>query len=352
MAKLCMMRYGCTLSFTHGNSAHMMTEAQKHNKTRNKGWTIATSRNLTNYLMRLDFTSVPGTPYAITLTIPARYMNYVSSTQFHTMLAAWIRHARRRYGLIHYYWIIEFTAQGTPHIHMTIWCINTTTVYNRHTQSHETIHLPPLITQTAMLTNWITICAKHDIPATLTAQNFRPIDNTPETWLAYTAKHATRGITHYQRRLDHMPQDWQTHPGAMWGHDRKLSHYQTDWIEIPMNADAFWILRRKIRHQLEQQAHYITDPVKRRKTITTTRRLLKHPLTSDEMKRKHYARTHGIPFLPQHAFTGIRAWLPPHIQQTLIHELTTNNTHTNNRQPLTGTPQSGQQHHTPFPTSS
>lgn len=334
MPKLCMMRYGCTLSFTRGLSSKDMTDAQKHNKTANRGWTTAATRNLTNWLMKLDFTHVPGTPYAMTLTIPASHMDHVSSQQLHRMLGTWIRTAKRYRGLLHYYWLIEFTAQGTPHIHMTVWCTQTRQAYNRHTRRYDAVLLPPYITQLVMVDDWLTICDHEHIPARAEAQDVRPVDNTPEAWLAYTAKHSTRGVAHYQRRLDNMPPDWREHPGAMWGHDRNIGDYQADWLETGMDMHAFWKTRRLIRQQLERQARRIPDPVRRGKAIAATRRMLKHPLTREERQRKQWMEDNDMTFYPKSAFAGIRAWMTPEDQLAILDRLID--------EPHTGQPRSGQ----------
>ncbi|MBW3092397.1 hypothetical protein KIH79_05455 [Bifidobacterium sp. 82T10] len=321
MPKLRMMHNGCSLSFAQGVSDRDMNECQKHNKTENRGWTMATTRNLTTYLMRLNFTRIPGTPYAVTLTIPADSMNTVTPRQLHAMLASWIRRQQHKHGLLHYYWLIEFTAMGTPHIHMTIWCEDTTRVYNRHTRQHETMTLPPITTQTTMLTDWVRLCTDHGIPSSLTAQNFRPIDDTPEGWLAYTAKHSARGLKHYQRRLDNMPSDWRQHPGAMWGHDRQLTTQQAAYIDLPMNKEAFWTLRRQLRKRLEQQARGIANPRKRGRAIAATRRMLKRPLTGKDQKQQQWMEDNDLPFLPVSAFMGVTAWLSPQAQQELVEQL-------------------------------
>lgn len=321
MAKLRMMNYGCSLSFASGLSARDMSEAQKHNKHANRGWTKATTRNLTNYLMSLDFPSVDGAPYAFTLTIPATCMDRVSSAELHGLLAAWLRRCRRYYGMAHYYWLIEFTAQGTPHIHLTVWCHDTRQLYDRRTRQYVMVDLPPVTTQTLMLVEWIRLCETHDIPARMTGQLFRPVEDTPEAWLAYTAKHSTRGIEHYQRRLDNMPEDWQQHPRAMWGHDRNLTNMQADQWDLPMSTEAFWQFRRTIRRHLIQQARRIKDPRKRGKAISATRRMLKHGISPEEAHRKRWLDDNER-FLPQSAFLGIRAWMSPQEQLAVCKEIT------------------------------
>lgn len=320
MPKLRMMRYGCSLSFASGLSGRDMGEQQKHNKRRNRGWTKAATRNLTNFLMRMDFPQVEGTPYAFTLTIPARHMDAVGSGLLHRLLADWIRGQHRRHGLAHYYWIIEFTAAGTPHIHMTCWCRESHTVYDRHTRTYRSEPLPAMRTQLLMLLDWVTMCEKAGIPSQLSAQDFRPIDDTPEAWMAYTAKHSARGVAHYQRRLDAMPDDWRMRPGAMWGHDRALSDAQADCWDLHMSKEAFWQFRRVIRKHLEQQARQIKDPQKRGKAIAATRRMLKQGITAEEAHRKRWLNDDER-FLPKSAFMGVRAWMSPEEQASVWREI-------------------------------
>lgn len=313
-----------------------MSETQKHNRSRNRGWTLAATRNLTNFLMRLDFPRVEGVPYAFTLTIPAKCMDWVSSELLHRLLSDWIRRQRRLRGLVHYCWLIEFTSAGTPHIHMTCWCSETRSAYDRHIRGYANAPLPAISTQLLMLSDWVTLCEMAGIPSRLDAQNFRPIDDTPEAWLAYSAKHSARGVAHYQRRLDIMPPDWKRHPGAMWGHDRALSDAQVDCWDLHMSKEAFWQFRRVIRKHLEQQARQIKDPQKRGKAITSTRRMLRHGITAEEAHRKRWLND-GERFLPKSAFMGIRAWMSPEEQRAVWQEIA-NGPYSQLYRPLIGQP--------------
>lgn len=337
MPRMRVMRYGCTLSFAHGLAAPDMTDSQKHNRQRNRGWTPATSRNLANFLMSLNLDRVDGTPYAMTLTIPAACEEPVDPDLLHAMLAMWIRRQQRLRGLVHYYWLLEFTRQGTPHIHLTVWCREERTMYDRHARAYRTISLPPMDTQAIMLADWVSICNDNGLPARMTGQDFRPVDATPQGWLSYTAKHSVRGVAHYQRRYSSMPEKWRDRPGAMWGHDRDLSKARNGTIDVPMSREAFWALRRIIRRHLVNQAKRITNPSKRGKAIAASRRMLKRGLTLDERQAKQQADANGWEWRPKSAFMGLRAWLSPEEQHDILTELLTG-PHADYYRPLVGRP--------------
>ena len=71
-------------------------------------------------------------------------------------------------------------------------------------------------------------------------------------WSQYVAKHAARGVRHYQRSGDGIPPEWRGLTGRVWGHRgnwpvRKPSRYQLDGRE---GDGAFFAFRRLVRGQL------------------------------------------------------------------------------------------------------
>lgn len=257
-----------------------------------QGWTYAVARRNEQTLQSIDFGAIDGYVYAITLTIPASAMHAVMPDQFHKWLDNWIKSARRR-GMLHDYWILEFTAAGTPHLHITAWMAE---------HCDEDVQ--------RLLLAWLRIIRRDNIYGTVSAQDARPVITaaaadpdfigpaTPERWLWYLAKHASRGVAHYQRQMKNMPAAWQEHSGRMWGHDRKLPLKPPQ--RVTLSTQAFWIIRRWARNWLKSEASGDSNDAKRRRGITTCRRLLK--CADPELS----------------ATRGIGAWCPDRVAIQLI----------------------------------
>lgn len=232
-----------------------------------RGWTYAVARRNEQTLQRIDFSAIDGNAYAITLTIPAGSMHAVAPKQFHQWLDNWLKTAHR-YGMLHYYWILEFTAIGTPHLHITIWMPD---------------HCDEEVQK--LLLAWLRILKRSEVHGSITAQDARPVvvaatddphftgEPTPERWLWYLAKHASRGVAHYQRQIKNMPAEWKSHSGRVWGHDRKLPLKAPE--KMATSQQAFWIVRRWARNWLKAEAAIMPDSEKRRHAISTCRRFLK-----------------------------------------------------------------------------
>lgn len=289
----------------HGMSATYRTETRREplvdletgeiiapKRSTCQGWTPAVARRNEQTLQCINFDVIDGYVYAVTLTIPSTAMYTVTPRQFHRWLDNWLKSARRR-GMLHFYWILEFTAAGTPHLHITIWMAG---------------HCDDDIQR--LLLSWLHILNRSQVHASITAQDARSVVTaaadapdftgpaTPERWLWYLAKHSSRGVTHYQRQIETMPPEWQEHSGRMWGHDRGLP------LKLPtkmaLSRRAFWIVRRWARNWLTAEAATNPSPDKRRRGISACRRFLK--CTDPELS----------------ASRGLGAWCPDRVALQLI----------------------------------
>lgn len=178
----------------------------------------------------------------------------------------------KRHGMRHYYWILEFQASGNPHLHVLVWL------------DHEP---EPLETFKA-LRSWVGILNKSGVGARLQGQIWEPIDvgaeitvdgetvpAHPERVLMYLAKHAARGVAHYQRQIENMPDDWQYRSGRVWGHDRGLPLCEQQDVEC--DYPTFHRFRRLVRRWRLAEAQAIKDTERRRAAISQARRCLKCP---------------------------------------------------------------------------
>lgn len=107
----------------------------------------------------------------------------------------------------------QWQRRGVPHLHCAIW----------FPDAYDTI------TPTRA---WVEVASAYG--AGLRGQHARIIDG-PVGWFQYLAKHAARGVKHYQRTADSIPEGWQKKTGRVWG---KVGH---------------WPVQEKVRLNLQDQ---------------------------------------------------------------------------------------------------
>ena len=242
-----------------------LTAFNQPERTATRGWTPNVARRNEQRLQQIDFDAVEGVPAFVTLTMPSGQMGDVSAAMFHGWLKRWLQYMKR-HGMSHYYWILEFQASGNPHLHVLVWLDHTP---------------DPLETYRA-LRSWVGILNKSDVGARLQGQIWENIDvggelvvdgervpAHPERVLMYLAKHAARGVAHYQRQIENMPEDWQYRSGRVWGHDRSLPLREQEDFET--DYPTFWTFRRLVRRCRLAEARSIKDADRRRAAIVQAR---------------------------------------------------------------------------------
>lgn len=271
-----------------------LTAFQPPERTATKGWTVNVARRNEQRLQQVDFDAIEGFPAFVTLTMPAQQMADVSAAMFHSWLKSWLRYMKR-HGLLHYYWILEFQATGNPHLHVLVWL-------DREWEPLETFKA---------LRSWVGILNKSDVGARLQGQIWEAIDvggelvvdgervpAHPERVLMYLAKHAARGVAHYQRQVENMPEDWQYRSGRVWGHDRGLPLREQQDFET--DYPTFWTFRRLVRRWRLAEARGIKDYDRRRAAISQARSCLKCPRPDISPYR------------------GVSAWIPSDVASQLL----------------------------------
>ena len=271
-----------------------LADFQPPERTATKGWTVNVARRNEQRLQQVDFNAIEGVPAFVTLTMPSGQMSEVSAAEFHGWLKRWLQFMKR-HGLRHYYWILEFQASGNPHLHVLAWL-------DRDWDALE---------QFKALRSWVGILNKSGVGARLQGQIWERIDvggeitvdgetvpAHPERVLMYLAKHAARGVAHYQRQIANMPEDWQYRSGRVWGHDRGLplraqQDFETDY-------STFWTFRRLVRRWRLAEARSIKDYDRRRAAIVQARRSLR------------CGRRDVSPY------RGVSAWLPADVASQLL----------------------------------
>lgn len=267
MPRLTIRQHGTSASIPHHRDAGNLQQPQE--RTVNKGWTAAVARRNSQYLQRIDFENVNGTPYAVTLTLPAWQMEQVTPEVLHRLIDVMLKYLRR-HGMTHFHWIIEFTAQRMPHIHMTVWMNDRYEEWDRHLRQYVVWDNDESRVVSNVVIKWMELTAAEGLRVSSRSQDVQLIDGNG-AWLVYVAKHGIRGIKHYQRALGNMPDEWREGPGALWGHDRDLP--LMDDSVLPMDMRAFHQFRREIRKWCCAHAHMIKDPHKRARAIRQARRV-------------------------------------------------------------------------------
>lgn len=271
-----------------------LTAFNQPERTATRGWTPNVARRNEQRLQQVDFDAIDGVPAFVTLTMPSGQMGEVSAADFHGWLKRWIQYMKR-HELVHYYWILEFQASGNPHLHVLVWL------------DHEP---EPLETFKA-LRSWVGILNKSGVGARIQGQIWEPIDvggeitvdgetvpAHPERVLMYLAKHAARGVAHYQRQLSNMPEDWQYRSGRVWGHDRGLPLREQENVEC--DYPTFWTFRRLVRRWRLAEAWSIKDADRRRRAISQARGSLR------------CSRRDVSPY------RGVSAWVPSDVASALL----------------------------------
>lgn len=271
-----------------------LTAFQPPERTATKGWTVNVARRNEQRLQQIDFDAVEGVPAFVTLTMPSGQMGDVSAAMFHGWLKRWLQFMKR-HGLRHYYWILEFQASGNPHLHVLAWLD----------------HAWDALETYRALRSWVGILNKSGVGARLQGQIWENIDvggelvvdgervpAHPERVLMYLAKHAARGVAHYQRQIENMPDDWRYRSGRVWGHDRGLplraqQDFETDY-------PTFWTFRRLVRRWRLAEARGIKDADRRRKAISQARGSLR------------CSRRDVSPY------RGVSAWVPSDVASALL----------------------------------
>ena len=156
----------------------------------------------------------------MTLTLPAWQMEQVTPVVMHRLIDVMIKYLRR-HGMLHFHWIIEFTARRMPHIHMSVWMADRYEEWDRHLRQYIVWDNNESAVVSNVVVKWLELTEAEGLHTSSNSQDVQLIDGN-EAWLVYIAKHGIRGVKHYQRALDNMPDEWRDGAGAMWGHDRKM----------------------------------------------------------------------------------------------------------------------------------
>lgn len=203
---------------TSGNPP-TMSDHKRAKRSEVIGWSTKSARSQRNWFFSVDINGLSGFAVSVTLTVrdcPP------SADEFHRMRTNFIKRLRDSHGLVRGHWLIEWQRRGVPHMHGCF--------YFAGTDNYPDI--PGM---------WCDIAEAYG--ARRQGQHVAPIYDTVG-WLKYLAKHGARGVHHYQRSNDNMPEGW-SKTGRMWG-------YVGDWplreaMRFSIDREGFWQFRRIVQ---------------------------------------------------------------------------------------------------------
>lgn len=227
MRTLKLYRHGLTMGTAPRKNDH--DRAKRGNVV---GWSASTTRTNTKFLRSVDEKKLPtcssGRPllgFAFTGTLkdcPPSHDDWVKLKDH------FIRRLRRM-GLYRMHWLTEWQRRGVPHIHAALWL-------PLPKSDGEYRRISSLI-----VGHWVEVASPYG--AQRLGQKVLTIEDAIG-WFKYLSKHASRGISHYQRSPELVPKGWQK-TGRMWG---KVGDWPVDdAIELQISDELYFRLRRSVR---------------------------------------------------------------------------------------------------------
>lgn len=188
-----------------------------------EGWTNASTRRNTRFLYSVDERKLTGSALVLTLTVrdcPPTADDWKRvREQFFQRL--------RRMGILRGHWLTEWQRRGVPHLHGVVWF---------PTSEHSGGWYIADVQEA-----WLAVAAVYG--AALRGQQVKPMTDAVG-WFQYLSKHASRGLSHYQRSPESIPAGW-VKTGRMWGH---LGEWPiVEPTRYALDNETFWIYRRMVQ---------------------------------------------------------------------------------------------------------
>lgn len=239
----------------------MGTPPIKTNKTPSirgtlNGWTSATTRRNTNFLRSVDDLAIQCTSDGEPLTGLACTFTVKHCPESHT---EWERIRKaffdrlRRLDLHRSHWLTEWQRRGVPHMHACLFF-------------PEVEGIPYVRLIEAIESAWIDLTAH--LEAKPNSQHIMPIYDAVG-WFQYQSKHASRGMFHYQRSQENIPEQWKK-TGRMWGKTGDWPIIEPE--KILVNDKVFFAFRRLVRSWRIADAKQSQNL----KRISSAKKMLKH----------------------------------------------------------------------------
>lgn len=248
MPVISVYHHGCTLG-----TPPMKNDHKRALRSEVGGWSKSSTRRNTAFLYSVDEKQLTGEGFGLTLTVKDCPP---TSQQWAAARTAWV-HRLRRDGLIRLHWVTEWQKRGVPHLHCACW-------------------FKTRVGASRAIQHWTEVTAKWGSgPRGQAAVGIHDAVG----WFQYLSKHASRGLSHYQRSPENIPPQWRYKTGRMWGKVGEWPVGKPHRFEV--NQDAFWQFRRRVRswrisdaRQELRHAHAPQDKRKARRRLQSARRML------------------------------------------------------------------------------
>lgn len=254
-----------------------------HNSKRGgiSGWSPGAVRRNLHFLYSIDAEELQrdGTvAYAFTLTVrdcPE------TPRAWSAVCEQFLLSMQRNWDCVRIHWVVEWQKRKVPHLHGCLFF-----------QEGFEPELRPVVNA------WCFLARHHD--AHPHAQSVKRIYGL-KGWMQYVAKHAARGLHHYQRAGDAIPPAWRGQTGRLWGHRGNWPRHdpQKFTLEGREGDGAFFAFRRLARSWRIADARISGDP----RRISSARWMLRCP---DPRKSE---------------LRGVSEWIAPAVAQKFIANL-------------------------------
>lgn len=288
MPVVTLYRHGVSMGVPPMNNTH-----QRAKRDVVKGWSAGATRRNLQFLYSIDERGLTGEGFAVTLTIrncpPTSDEWHYAVNQYFKSLARLLSYTGHT--LLRYHYVIEWQRRGVPHLHAAIYTtLGVATGWN----------VPSLF-----LRSWIPYGSKFGCSES--AQHLAPIHDAIG-WCQYVAKHAARGVKHYQRTSANIPEGW-TKTGRMWGKGG-------DWpIKEPVRFDVdnrgYHTLRRWARSWRKADARM------------DIQRARDDPRKLRDARRRIQSARHALrcPDRPLSTVRGVSDWIDDQLMLLMLREL-------------------------------
>lgn len=196
------------------------------------GWSEGSARRLLHRLFEVRAGDLPEHGLTGTFT----FDRDLSSDEFQQIRAAWVNYLRQSASLVT--WVVEWTARGRPHLHVAL-----------YDYKGDAAHL---------VLKWMDLLRRSGFRPRFKAQHAEEVWGAVG-WLAYLAKHAGRGVAHYQRQG--LPPGW-TSTGRLWGFngawprtEPRKANVPADFARSYRDALDAWMDARRTALALPQDPH-------------------------------------------------------------------------------------------------
>lgn len=246
-----------TLTLFHNGLSAGVPGRPNHNAKRGgiAGWSAGAARRNLHFLYSVDGDALrrDGTmAYAFTLTVrdcPD------TPRAWATAMERFLLAMQRTHGCIRLHWVVEWQRRQVPHLHGCLF--------------FPAGQPPP---PDLVVNGW---CWLVQHGATPRGQTVKPMTGAIG-WFQYMAKHAARGVGHYQRAGEAIPPGWRGYTGRMWGH---RGSWPVGGLPVRYTLDgkegdgAFFAFRRLVRAWRVADARRSGDC----RRIASARRMLRCP---------------------------------------------------------------------------